>query len=85
MARVRTRIGNVFVVNLGEASKTYLQHITSNLAAERDSAVIEVYEAAKKVYQGPSRLDEVSKKYFQYIANDPHQLNSDVIRAFKRV
>jgi hypothetical protein len=29
------------------------------------------------------KLDESSKKYFQYIANDLKQLNSDVIRAFK--
>jgi|SRR5450755_305245 len=30
------------------------------------------------------RLDGYSKKYFQYIANDPNQLNSDVIRVFKK-
>ena len=30
-------------------------------------------------------LDGSSKKYFQYIANDITQLNSDVIRAFKKV
>jgi hypothetical protein len=29
-------------------------------------------------------LDGSSKKYFQYIANDLTQLNSDVIRAFKK-
>jgi len=28
-------------------------------------------------------IDETSKKYLQYIANDLTQLNSDVIRAFK--
>jgi len=27
-------------------------------------------------------LDNINKKYFQYIANDLTQLNSDVIRAF---
>ena len=31
------------------------------------------------------KLDNNSKKYFQYIANDLTQLNSDVIRAFKKV
>jgi hypothetical protein len=30
-------------------------------------------------------LDDSSKKYIQYIASDLTQLNSDVIRAFKRV
>ncbi len=30
------------------------------------------------------RLDENIKKYFQYIANDRTQLNSDVIRGFKK-
>lgn len=30
-------------------------------------------------------LDNGNKKYFQYIANDLTQLNSDVIRAFKKV
>jgi hypothetical protein len=29
-------------------------------------------------------LDERTKKYFQYVANDVTQLNSDVIRAFKK-
>lgn len=29
------------------------------------------------------KLDDRSKKYIQYIANDLTQLNSDVIRAFK--
>lgn len=29
-------------------------------------------------------MDSSSKKYFQYIANDLTQLNSDVIRAFKK-
>lgn len=31
------------------------------------------------------KIDETSKKYFQLIAYDLTQLNSDVIRAFKRV
>jgi len=31
------------------------------------------------------RMDEGHKKYFQYIANDLMQLNSSVIRAFKKV
>ena len=31
------------------------------------------------------KIDENNKKYFQYIANDLTQLNSDVIRAFKRI
>lgn len=31
------------------------------------------------------KLNERSKKFFQYIANDLTQLNSDVIRAFKTV
>jgi hypothetical protein len=31
------------------------------------------------------KIDERSKKYFQYIVNDLTQLNSDVIRAFKKV
>jgi hypothetical protein len=31
------------------------------------------------------RVDENNKKFFQYIANDLTQLNSDVIRAFKEV
>jgi hypothetical protein len=31
------------------------------------------------------KIDERSKKYFQYIVNDLAQLNSDVIRAFKKV
>src|SRR5471030_634572 len=30
------------------------------------------------------RLDDNNKKYFQYVANDLTQLNSDVIRAFKK-
>ena len=30
------------------------------------------------------KLDDNSKKHFQYIANDLTQLNSDVIRAFKK-
>lgn len=30
------------------------------------------------------KLDENTKKYFQYVANDLTQLNSDVIRAFKK-
>ena len=30
-------------------------------------------------------IDNNSKKYFQYVANDLTQLNSDVIRAFKKV
>lgn len=30
------------------------------------------------------KLDEEHKRYFQYIANDLTQLNSDVIRAFKK-
>lgn len=30
------------------------------------------------------KIDETSKKYFQYIANDMTQLNSDVIRGFKK-
>ncbi|MFS4474615.1 hypothetical protein [Chryseobacterium sp. T20] len=29
-------------------------------------------------------LDNGNKKYFQYVANDLNQLNSDVIRSFKR-
>ena len=32
-----------------------------------------------------AKIDDRSKKYFQYIANDHTQLNSDVIRAFKKV
>jgi len=31
-----------------------------------------------------ARLDEHTKKYFQYVANDLTQLNSDVIRAFRK-
>ena len=31
------------------------------------------------------KIDDTSKKYFQYIVNDLTQLNSDVIRAFKKV
>ena len=31
------------------------------------------------------KIDDVSKKYFQYIANDMTMLNSDVIRAFKEI
>lgn len=31
------------------------------------------------------KIDENSKKYFQYIISDLTQLNSDVIRAFKKV
>jgi hypothetical protein len=31
------------------------------------------------------RIDETSKKYFQLIAFDLYQLNSDVIRAFKQI
>lgn len=31
-----------------------------------------------------AKLDNNSKKYFQYIANDLTQLNSDVIRGFKK-
>ena len=30
------------------------------------------------------KIDENRKKYFQYIANDLTQLNSDVIRAFRK-
>jgi len=30
-------------------------------------------------------LDNSGKKYFQYVANDLTQLNSDIIRAFKRL
>lgn len=30
------------------------------------------------------RLDDSSKKYFQYVSNDLTQLNSDVIRVFKK-
>ncbi len=30
------------------------------------------------------KLDDNRKKYFQYVANDLTQLNSDVIRAFKK-
>lgn len=32
-----------------------------------------------------AKLDDNSKKYLQYIANDLTQLNSDVIRVFKKV
>lgn len=31
------------------------------------------------------KLDDNSKKYMQYVANDLTQLNSDVIRAFKKI
>src|SRR5467141_133069 len=31
------------------------------------------------------KLDEHTQKFFQYIANDLTQLNSDVIRAFRQV
>jgi len=31
------------------------------------------------------KIDDSSKKYFQYIISDLTQLNSDVIRAFKKV
>src|SRR4051812_16918050 len=31
------------------------------------------------------KIDEKSKKYFQYIANDSAQLNSNVIRAFDKI
>ena len=31
------------------------------------------------------KLDDNSKKYFQYVANDLTQLNSDVIKVFKKV
>ena len=31
-----------------------------------------------------ARLNKNRKKYFQYVANDMTQLNSDVVRAFKR-
>jgi hypothetical protein len=31
------------------------------------------------------KIDDIGKKYFQYIANDLTQLNSDVIRAFKKI
>ena len=31
------------------------------------------------------KIDNHSKKYFQYIISDLTQLNSDVIRAFKKV
>lgn len=31
------------------------------------------------------KIDESSKKYFQYIISDLTQLNSDVIRAFKKI
>lgn len=31
------------------------------------------------------RVDPIRTKYFQYIANDLTQLNSDVIRAFKKI
>lgn len=31
------------------------------------------------------KIDENNKKYFQYIINDLTQLNSDVIRAFKKI
>lgn len=31
------------------------------------------------------KVDETNKKFFQYIANDLTQLNSDVIRAFKKL
>jgi len=30
------------------------------------------------------KLDDKNKKFFQYIANDLTQLNSDVIRSFKQ-
>lgn len=30
------------------------------------------------------QIDENTKKYFQYIANDSNQLNSDLIRVFKK-
>ncbi len=30
------------------------------------------------------RINEQSRKYFQYVANDPTQLNADVVRAFAR-
>ncbi|MFC1925939.1 hypothetical protein ACFLW2_04500 [Chloroflexota bacterium] len=30
------------------------------------------------------KLDETTKKYFQYVANDITQLNSDIIRAFSK-
>lgn len=32
-----------------------------------------------------AKLDDSSKKYFQYVASDLAQLNSDVIRVFKKV
>lgn len=31
------------------------------------------------------KLDDVSKKYFQYVTNDLSQLNSDVIRVFEKI
>lgn len=31
------------------------------------------------------KIDETSKRYFQYITNDLKQLNSDVIRVFKKI
>ncbi len=31
------------------------------------------------------KIDDFSKRYFQYIANDLQQLNSDVIRCFKKI
>ena len=30
------------------------------------------------------KLNESKKKYFQYVANDIYQLNSSVIRVFKK-
>ena len=31
------------------------------------------------------KVDDIHAKYFQYIANDKTELNSDVIRVFKKI
>ena len=41
-----------------------------------------IYTKVGDVFSVP--LDGGSKKYFQYVANDLTQLNSDVVRAFKQ-
>jgi hypothetical protein len=84
MARVRTKVGNVFVVKLGEAWNRYLQYL--NEVVPVDEGAKRIYDEARRRCQRlpqPSQMEEVSKKYFQYVANDLTMLNSSVIRAFK--
>lgn len=45
--------------------------------------MVRVYTKIGNVFS--VKIDETSKKYFQLIAYDLTQLNSDVIRAFNRV